>query len=88
MPLDVIARLWLLDLMRQCREELKASHQRITSHAVWVCVLGKIDAEVITNDCVPVNLSVEDEKRVRDFARDLATAAERITRVGWGIRFG
>jgi len=54
---DVIARGWLSDLIKTCREEIRLTKRRITSYEVWERVHTKVmDNETITDDGEPVSL--------------------------------
>jgi hypothetical protein len=84
---DVIARGWLNDLIKACREEIKLTKRRITSYEVWERVHTKLmDTETITDDGEPVTLCTEAEDQTRAVARKMAEAAVQATAVGLAVR--
>jgi hypothetical protein len=84
---DAIARGWLSDLIKSCREEIKLTKRRITSYEVWERVLAQVIAsEAITDDGEEVRLSADAEKQVRDAAQKMAEAAVQATGAGLAVR--
>ena len=84
---DAIARGWLSDLIKTCREEIRLTKRRITSYEVWERVLAKVAAsEAITDDGEEVTLSAEAEAQIRDVARQMAEAAVQATGAGLAVR--
>ena len=84
---DAIARGWLSDLIKTCREEIKLTKRRITSYEVWERVLAKVTGgEAITDDGEEVKLSADAEAQVRDVAQRMAEAAVQATGSGLAVR--
>jgi hypothetical protein len=84
---DVIARGWLSDLIKTCREEIRLTKRRITSYEVWERVHTKVmDNETITDDGEPVSLPAAAEQQTRDIARKMAEAAVQATGIGLAVR--
>jgi|SRR5579872_5764036 len=83
---DVIARGWLTDLVKFCREEIRVTKRRVTPYEVWARVQTLLDDEPITDDGEPVTLPPETEMKTRAFARRIAEAATRATEIGLAVR--
>jgi hypothetical protein len=83
---DVIARGWLSDLVKLCREEIRVTKRRVTPYEVWERVQTKLDDDAITDDGAAVTLSADTERQTREAARRIAEAASRATEIGLAVR--
>ena len=83
---DVIARGWLTDLVKLCREEIRVTKRRVTPYEVWERVQTRLDADPITDDGEQMTLSAEVDKQTREAAHRIAEAAARATEVGLAVR--
>lgn len=83
---DVIARGWLTDLVKACREEIRVTKRRVTQYEVWERVQTKLDDDPITDDGEALTLPPETEKETRAVARRISEAASRATEIGLAVR--
>lgn len=83
---DVIARGWLTDLVKACREEIRGTKRRVTQNEVWERVQTKLDDDPITDDGETMTLPPETEKQTRAVARRISEAATRATEIGLAVR--
>jgi hypothetical protein len=83
---DVIARGWLTDLVKFCREEIRVTKRRVTPYEVWERVQTRLDDDPITDDGEQLTLSPEIDKQTRAMARRIAEAASRATEIGLAVR--
>ena len=82
---DVIARGWLTDLVKLCREEIQVTKRRVTPYEVWERVQTKLDDDPITDDGETVTLSTDMDKQVRAAARRITEAASHATEIGLAV---
>src|SRR6185437_11028523 len=74
---DVLARGWVTDLVKLCREEIRVTKRRVTPYEVWERVQTRLDTDPITDDGEQMTLSPEIEKETRAAAHRIAEAAAR-----------
>jgi hypothetical protein len=66
---DLIARMWTLDLRQKSFLEIGGT---APAEEIWRCVRRHIETDEITNRGVPVRLSLQQARRVKDKARSIA----------------